>query len=59
MIVPSRIKNPDVVYDCTLNTLKVAQSNNINAIVLPAFGGACGGLLPAVISKKMHKAYFD
>lgn len=56
MINPSRIKDPNVVYDCTKSTLEVAIENNVQSIVIPAFGGACGGLSPAVIAEKMHKA---
>lgn len=56
MINPSRIQDPEVVYQCSKSTLKVAKQNNVSAIVLPAFGGACGGLAPDVIAEKMHRA---
>lgn len=56
MINPSRIRDPEVVYYCTKSTLKVAKQNNVSSIVLPAFGGACGGLAPDVIAEKMHRA---
>ena len=56
MINQSRIQDPNVVYDCTKSTLEVAKANNVQSIVIPAFGGACGGLAPAVIAEKMHKA---
>lgn len=59
MINPSRIQDSNVVYDCTLSTLKVAAQNDVSAIVIPAFGGACGGLQPEVISQKMHLALSD
>lgn len=59
MINPSRIKDPNVVYDCTKSTLEVARENNVKSIVIPAFGGACGGLRPDVIAEKMVKAIRD
>lgn len=54
MINPSRIHNPNVVYECTKSTLEVARENNVQSIVIPAFGGACGGLRPEVIAEKMY-----
>lgn len=56
MINPSRITDSNVVYECTKSTLKVAYENNVKSIVIPAFGGACGGLSPKVIAEKMFKA---
>lgn len=56
MINPSRIQDSNVVYDCTKSTLEVAIDNKITSIVIPAFGGACGGLHPDVIAEKMFKA---
>ena len=56
MINPSRIQDPNVVYKCTKSTLEVARQNNIQSIVIPAFGGACGGLRPEVIAEKMYTA---
>ena len=54
MINPSRIKDSNVVADCTRSTLEVARQNNVQSIVIPAFGGACGGLRPEVIAEKMY-----
>ena len=56
MINPSRIQDPNVVFDCTKSTLEVAMENNVQSIVIPAFGGACGGLSPNVIAEKMYNA---
>lgn len=59
MINPSRIKDANVVFECTKSTLEVARKNNVQSIVIPAFGGACGGLSPDVIAEKMQKAIND
>ena len=56
MINPSRIQDPNVVFDCTKSTLEVAKENNVQSIVIPAFGGACGGLRPEIIAEKMYTA---
>ena len=56
MINPSLIDDPNVVFDCTKSTLEVAKENDVKSIVIPAFGGACGGLAPNVIAEKMHNA---
>lgn len=56
MINPSRIHDANVVFDCTKSTLEVARANNVQSIVIPAFGGACGGLSPNVIAEKMYNA---
>ena len=56
MINPSLIKDPNVVFDCTKSTLELAKENDVNSIVIPAFGGACGGLSPEVIANKMYDA---
>lgn len=56
MINPSKIHDANVVYECTKSTLELASKNKIQNIVVPAFGGACGGLSPKIIAEKMHKA---
>lgn len=56
MINPSLIKDPNVVFDCTKSTLELAKENDVKSIVIPAFGGACGGLSPEVIAGKMFDA---
>ena len=46
-----------VVYFAMRSTLICALKNNIRSIVIPAFGGACGGLDPDVIAYMMKEAY--
>ena len=50
-------KDEWVVYHCMRTCLMVALDNNINSIVIPAFGGACGELPPQTICDMMYKAY--
>lgn len=57
MRIPSDIDDPMIVYHCMRNTLICAISNNIDRIVIPAFGGACGGLKEQVIASMMYRGY--
>lgn len=57
MRVPSLIKDPMVVYFCTRSTLLLALKKKVKSIVIPAFGGACGGLRPRTIARLMREAY--
>ena len=57
MRTPSPIKEPLIVYQCMRTTLMVALDNNIKSIIIPAFGGLCGGLSPQVICEMMWKGY--
>lgn len=59
MRLPSRIQDPMVVYHCMRTCLMVALKNNIQSIVIPAFGGSCGGLDFSVIAEMMYNAYFQ
>ena len=59
MRVPSRIKDPEVVYTSMRSTLICALKNNVKKKVIPAFGGATGRLLPDVIAEEMFKAYIQ
>ena len=59
MRVPARIKDPEVVYTSMRSTLICALKNNVGKIVIPAFGGATGGLAPDVIAEEMFKAYIQ
>ena len=59
MRVPAIIKDPEVVYTSMRSTLLCALKNNVKKIVIPAFGGATGRLLPDVIAKEMFKAYIQ
>lgn len=57
MLVPMDMRNSDVVYQCTRATLICALENNINSIVIPAFGGGCGKIEPRIIAKQMQLAF--
>lgn len=59
MIVPSTIFDEKVIYNCMYNSLMCAFNNNITSIVIPAFGGATGGVDPKVIAREMRLAYND
>ena len=59
MRVPSRITDPEVIYTSMRSTLICALKNNVKKIVIPAFGGATGRLLPDVIAEEMFKAYIQ
>jgi len=39
--------------------LMVALENNIDSIVIPAFGGDCGDVNYSVIAELMYKAYLQ
>lgn len=56
MKYPSKIKDDSIIYTCTTSTLKCAKENNVKCIVLPVFGGSCGGLSPEVTSQRMKDA---
>ena len=57
MRIPSHIKDPMVVYNCTRTCFMLAIKNNIKSIVIPAFGGACGNVEYSIIAEMMFKAY--
>ena len=59
MRVPARIKDPEVIYTSMRSTLLCALKNNVKKIVIPAFGGATGRLLPDVVAEEMFKAYIQ
>lgn len=59
MKYPSRIRDDKIVTTCTTSTLECALANNIKCLILPVFGGACGGLSPEVTSKRMKEAIDD
>ena len=59
MRVPARINDPEVIYTSMRSTLICALKNNVGKIVIPAFGGATGRLLPDVIAEEMFKAYIQ
>jgi len=59
MRIPSKIKDPMVVYHCMRSTLIEAIKNNVESIVIPAFGGDCGDLNYSIISNMMYNAYMQ
>ena len=56
---PSKIKDLNIIYISTLSSLRLAKENNLNSLVLPAFGGATGKVNFFKIAELMHKAYKD
>lgn len=57
MQYPSLIKDEMIVYYCMRSTLICALKNNIKCIVIPVFGGACGGVDGEKAGNMMRKAY--
>lgn len=57
MRIPSRIKDSEIVYHCMRSTLITAIKNNVESIVIPAFGGATGKVPYRIIAELMKKAY--
>lgn len=57
MKYPSRILDDSIIETCMHSTLKCALDNDIKCIVIPVFGGSCGGLSPEVTSERMLDAY--
>lgn len=54
---PERIRDPLVVYQCMRTCLMVAMDNDIDSIVIPAFGGHVGRVDCDTIAKMMYHAY--
>jgi O-acetyl-ADP-ribose deacetylase (regulator of RNase III) len=59
MRYPDIIRDAAVVYQCMRSTLMLAMKNDIKSIVIPAFGGACGGLEYDEIAEMMWKAFMQ
>ena len=57
MRLPSKIKEPEIVYQCMRTTLMEAIKNKVESIVIPAFGGATGMIPYSTIAKLMKKGY--
>lgn len=57
MRVPSRIRDPEVVYQAMRVTLMTALENRVSSIVIPVFGGAAGGVRPALAADMMLRGY--
>jgi len=59
MKIPSKIKDPFVVYQCMRTTLMCAVQNNVQSIVIPVFGGATGGVDALDAAKLMWLGYYQ
>lgn len=57
MLTPQLIEDPRVIYQCMRTTLMEAKKNNIESILIPMFGGSCGGVRPQIVAEMMWKAY--
>lgn len=57
MRTPQLIEDPRVIYQCMRTTLMEAKKNNIESILIPMFGGSCGGVRPQIVAEMMWKAY--
>lgn len=57
MRTPSRIIDEKIIYQCMRTTLIEAIKNNVKNIVIPAFGGATGGVSFDTVAKMMYLAY--
>ena len=57
MRMPSKIREPEIVYQCMRTTLMEAIKNNVESIVIPAFGGATGMVPYRTIAKLMKMGY--
>lgn len=56
---PSLIIDDFVIYQCFRSAMMVAMENSIKSIVLPAFGGSCGGVKPYTVAWRMKGAYIQ
>ena len=54
---PDAIKEPLVIYQCMRTTLIEAIKYEVDSIVIPAFGGACGALDYELIAKMMYQGF--
>lgn len=59
MQYPSLIKDDMIVYYCMRSTLMCALQNNVKCVVIPVFGGLCGGIQPDISSKRLKEAYLQ
>lgn len=57
MQTPQLIEDPRVIYHCMRSTLIEAMRHNMDSILIPMFGGACGGVKPNVVAEMMWRAY--
>ena len=57
MRYPEEIIDPRVIFDCMLSVLNYCKKNNIESVVIPAFGGCTGKVKKSIIAKYMALAY--
>jgi len=57
MRLPSPIRDPFIIYQCMRTTMMMVISNNIESVVIPAFGGLTGRLSPKIVAKYMAEGY--
>ena len=57
MRLPSKIREPEIVYQCMRTTLMEAIKNKIESIVIPVFGGGTGMVPYRTIAKLMKMGY--
>lgn len=57
MRTPEKIIDYKIIYQCMRTTLIEAIKQNVNSIVIPAFGGCSGGVGFPTIAKMMYLAY--
>ena len=57
MQTPRKIVDTFIIYQCMRSTLMCAYKNNVQSILIPLFGGGCGGVHPQTIAKMMKLAY--
>lgn len=57
MTTPSKVYDPVLIFHAMRNTLMEALKLDLNAIVIPAWGGFCGDVPPDDIAHYMKTAY--
>ena len=57
MRIPSAIREPLVVYQAMRTTLITALENDVQSIVIPAFGGCCGAMNYQELCEMMYEGY--
>lgn len=57
MRIPSPIVDSDIIYNAMRSTLICALDNNVESIIIPAFGGLTGMVPFDMVAKLMAKAY--
>lgn len=57
MRIPSPIVDSDIVYNAMRSTLICALDNNVESIIIPAFGGSTGMVSFDIVARLMVKAY--